>query len=157
MHIFRAPGSWNWQNYKLKEHLPWGWFQHNKVCTRGIFLYQFTTFLYLAESDRRYTRFFVSLSKHHIQICCAFRNFGATCCSKHDRFTLFETCSVRCFTKSVILSRPDTMNCLAKWNGSRSREFKFGFRNSLFWFPGNIKWKRPKQQKLRLQILSCQS
>ena len=105
-----------------------------------------------------YTRTFFSLPKHHIRICRAFRNFSATYCSKHDRFTLFETCSVGYFTTFVILSRPDPMNCLAKWlDGSRSQEFNVGFRNSLVWFPANIKWKRPKQRKLRLQIWSCQS
>jgi len=31
----------------------------------------------------------------------------------------------------------------AAWsNGSKGREFNLGFRNSVFWFPGNIKWKR---------------
>ena len=50
MHIFRTPGSRNWQNRKLKEHLPWGRSQHNEICTGGILLYQFTTFPYLAES-----------------------------------------------------------------------------------------------------------
>ena len=30
-------------------------------------------------------------------------------------------------------------------NGSKGREFNLGFRNSVFWYPGIIKWKRPKQ------------
>jgi len=40
MHIFRDPGRWKWQNRKLKEHVPWGQSQQNRVCTRGILLYQ---------------------------------------------------------------------------------------------------------------------
>ena len=50
MHIFRAPRSWNWKNRKLEEHLPWGRSQKNEVCTGGVFLHLFTTFVYLAES-----------------------------------------------------------------------------------------------------------
>ena len=50
MHIFRAPGRWHRQTQKLTEHLPWGRFKNAEVCTEGILFYQFTTFLYLAES-----------------------------------------------------------------------------------------------------------
>jgi len=114
MHIFRAPGSWNWQNRKLKEHLPWGRSEHNEVCTGGIHLYQSTTFLYLAESDGWVQQQEVSLPKHHIWIFGAFRNLGATHSSKYVRYTLFETCSVRGFTTPVIQSNPDPINCLAQ-------------------------------------------
>jgi len=50
MHIFRVLEVEIGQNRKFKEHLPWGRFQHNEICTGGILLYQFTIFLYLAES-----------------------------------------------------------------------------------------------------------
>ena len=56
-----------------------------------------------------------NLPKHNNRICRAFCILGATHCSKDARLTLFETCLVRCFTTSVLLSKPDPMNDLAKW------------------------------------------
>ena len=46
-------------------------------------------------------------------------------------------CDPLFFTAPPILSKPDWLN------GSKGREFNLGFRNSVFWFPGIIKWKRP--------------
>ena len=42
-------------------------------------------------------------------------------------------------TAPPILSKPGWLN------GSKGREFKNGFRNSVFWFPGIIKWKQPNK------------
>jgi len=61
--IFRAPGIWNGrQNRKSNEHLSVVRSKHSKICTRGILFYQFTTLLYLAESDKWVQLF--SLRKH---------------------------------------------------------------------------------------------
>jgi len=68
MHLFQEPGRWTWQNRKLKEHLLWGRSQKNEVCTGGIFLYQFTNFLYLAESCGWVQQKHFCLPKHHIRI-----------------------------------------------------------------------------------------
>ena len=74
MHIFWEPGRWKWQNRKLKEHLPWGRSQKNEGCTGAILLYQFTNFLYLAESCGwvQQNRNIFSLQKHHIRISRVF-------------------------------------------------------------------------------------
>ena len=38
-------------------------------------------------------------------------------------------------------------------NGSKGREFNFGFRNSVFLFPGIIKWKRPNFEQIFLHLV----
>jgi len=89
-----------------------------------------------------YNRNILSLPRHHIRIFRAFCNFGATHCLKHGvrAIVFYSTCSCDplFFTTPMILSKPEWLN------GNKGREFNLGFRNSLFWFPGNIKWKRPK-------------
>ena len=47
-------------------------------------------------------------------------------------------CDPLFFTTPLILPKPNWLN------ESKGREFDLGFRNSVFWFPGIIKWKRPK-------------
>jgi len=89
-----------------------------------------------------YNRNIFTLPRHHIRICRAFCNLGATHCLKHGvrAIVFYSTCSCDplFFTTPMILSKPEWLN------GNKGREFNLGFRNSLFWFPGNIKWKRPK-------------
>jgi len=65
-----------------------------------------------------------------------------THCSKHRvrPIGFYNTCwcDPLFFTTPPILSNPGRLN------GSNGREFNLGFRNSVFWFPGMIKWKRPE-------------
>ena len=91
-----------------------------------------------------YNRNVLSLPKYHIRICRAFRNLGATHCSKHARFTLFEKLLGWIFysTYNSVKTRP--LELSAKWwNGNRSWEFNLGLRNSVLRFPRNVKWKQP--------------
>jgi len=86
-----------------------------------------------------YKRNIVSLPKHHIWI--SLRNLNATRCSKHRvrPIGFYNTCwcDPLFATTPPILSNPGWLN------GSKGREFNLGFRNSVFWFPGIIKWKWP--------------
>jgi len=51
-------------------------------------------------------------------------------------------CDPLFFTAPPILSKPEWLD------GRKGQEFNLGFRNSVFWFPGIIKWKRPDKSLL---------
>jgi len=105
-----------------------------QVCTGEILLYQFTTFLYLAESDgwvqQKHSYFYQNIVfECVVPSATLVRPIVRNMLGSHYS----KTCPVRCFTTPVILPNPDPINCLAKWlNGSKSCEFNLGFWNSVF-------------------------
>ena len=89
----------------------------------------------------------VSLPKHHIRFSRVFADLMRPIVrnTECDPLIFYNTCwcDPLFFTTPPISSTPNWLN------GSKGREFNLWFRNSVFCFPGIIKWKRPKESKLR--------
>jgi len=56
-------------NRKLQVHLPWGWSQHNEVCTRGFSCTNSQPSCTWLKVMDDYNRNLFCLPKHHIRIC----------------------------------------------------------------------------------------
>ena len=130
IHIFRAPGSWNWQNRELRNTYRGVDLKKTRFVPGRFSCTNSPPSCTWRKVVDGYNRNIFSLPKNHIRISRAFatwpivRNTG---------------CDPLFFTTPLILSKPDRLN------GSKGQEFNLEFRNSVFWFPGIIKWKRPKK------------
>jgi len=139
MHIFREPGTWKWQN---------------RTPTVGLIFKKWV--LYRVDSLVPIYQLPVPGGKLWMgtkEKLLVYRNiiFDLVVSLQSWCDPLFETQSathwflqhllVLFFAVPPILSKPN-------WsNGSKGREFNLWFRNSVFLFPGFIKWKRPKGGK----------
>ena len=109
--IFRAPASWNGLNRKTKEHISWDRSQQSDICAGGSVLYQFTTFIYLAEIVGCVLQKKFSKQRHHIRIwrfCLRhiIRNFLGSHSSKPvpSRFDVSQ--NLQLFYQKLILPNP---------------------------------------------------